>query len=51
MQKLGIGGGALKGNGCQGLSLLSCAMAGIELVGAPGPQACLGCCTLPRTAL
>lgn len=35
-QKLGIGGGSLKGYGCQGLSLLSCAMAGIELARVDG---------------
>ena len=33
MGKLGIGGGNLQGHGCQGLSLMACAMAGIELVG------------------
>jgi hypothetical protein len=29
---LGIGGGSIKGYGCQGLSLMSCAMAVVELV-------------------
>ena len=29
---LGIGGGSIKGYGCQGLSLISCAMAVVELV-------------------
>lgn len=43
MQKLGIGGGSLKGYGCQGLSLLSCAMAGIELVGGAEQRGSPGC--------
>lgn len=35
-QKLGIGGGNLKGYGCQGLSIVGAGMAAIELV-RPGP--------------
>lgn len=35
-QKLGIGGGSLKGHGCQGMSLMACAMAGIELARVDG---------------
>ena len=31
-QALGIGGGALRGYGCQGLSLMGAAMAAVELV-------------------
>ncbi|PSC71354.1 Acyl-coenzyme A oxidase peroxisomal [Micractinium conductrix] len=35
-QRLGIGGGTVKGYGCQGLSMLACAMAGIELARVDG---------------
>jgi acyl-CoA oxidase len=36
MAALGIGGGSLKGHGCQGLSLMACAMAGVELARVDG---------------
>ncbi len=32
LQALGIGGGHMKGYGCQGHSVMACAMAGVELV-------------------
>lgn len=34
--KLGIGGGSLKGNGCQGNSIMACAMACVELARVDG---------------
>lgn len=34
-EALGIGGGSLKGHGCQGLSVTACAMATVELVSLP----------------
>lgn len=45
-QKLGIGGGNLKGYGCQGLSIVGAGMAAIELVSAR--PALSGACTPPH---
>ena len=56
--QLGIGGGHLRGYGCQGLSVLGAAMAAVELVsicwrffcglGGGGGPAC--CCSYARAA-